>query len=123
MTTDPGQTQARRVLGCLLPLLAVAFGLLLVLLGLVAYVLPLLGPWNAVKQCTAARDADAGADLGPVHVTRHFLPAGLTCHWEDEPGVTTELVDPSSTWWAFGLVAAGVAVVAVPVAGRFARRA
>jgi hypothetical protein len=113
----------RRVLGCLLPLLTVAFGLLFVLLGLVSYVLPLLGPWNAVKQCNVARGHDADADLGPVSVTRHFLPAGLTCHWEDEPGVTTELVDASSTWWAFGLVVVGVAVVAVPVVGRFAPRA
>ena len=122
MTTETDPAPSRRVLGCLLPLLAVAFGLLLVLLGLVAYVLPLLGPWNAVEQCTAARGVDASTGLGPVHVTRHFLPAGLTCHWEDEPGVTTELVDPSSTWWAFGLVGAGVAVVAAPVVGRFARR-
>lgn len=122
MTTDADPARSRRVLGCLLPLLAVAFGLLLVLLGLVAYVLPLLGPWNADKQCTAARGVEPGAALGPVTVTRHFLPAGLTCHWRDEPGVTTELFDPSTTWWALGLVCAGVAVVAAPVVGRFARR-
>lgn len=122
MTPETVPARPSRVVGCLLPALTVAFGLLFVLLGLVAYVLPLLGPWDAVQQCTTARDVAPGTDLGPVTVTRHFLPAGLTCHWTQEPGVTTELFDPSSTWWAFGLVVVGVVLVVAPVAWRFARR-